>query len=137
MQLRAVDALDSEVGDPDVRQTLATTIDHQFSTSVVLRTVDALEDHVATDRGVRTAFTRGMQDERVSSTARVRMAEGLLPGADERLRELIAESMEDVAMEQRRWWRIGRRRNRDSTEDALDILQRIDPDRAERVRERL
>ncbi len=135
VQLKAVDALDSEVSDPEVRQALATTIDHEFSTSVVLRTIDALEDHVARDRGVKEAFTRGMQDERMSSTARVRMADGLLPGADERLQELIAESMEDVVMKLSRRGR-GRSGSRNLIEDALDILQQVDPERAKRARDR-
>ena len=143
VQLKAVDALDAEVSDPEVRQALATTIDHEFSTSVVLRAIDALGDHVASDHGVKEAFTRGMQEERMSWTARIRLAEGLLPGADERLEELISESMEDVLMRLSRLGRgrgrhrdLNRRAHRHLFEDALDVLREVDPERAARLRER-
>ena len=134
VQLRAIDALDPQVSQPDVRQAFIRTLARRYSTSVILSAMESLEDYVQRDERVERAYVQLMEHERVSSTARIRAGESLLPGADARRREQIADAMEDVII------RLARARIRpyptDRIDDALDVIQKIDPERARALAER-
>ena len=133
-QLKAIEALESRVAEADVRVALAGTLARRYSTSVVLSSMKSLEPWVDRDRNVKRAFLKVMEDERISSTARIRAAEALLPGADARQKARIADAMEDVIIT------IGRQRfrnwSRDTMRDALDLIERIDPERARELERR-
>lgn len=132
VQLKAVDALSSVASSSRVREALIGTLHRKHSTSVILKSMDTLDDYVAEDAAVRDAYRRVMQDDKMSSTARVRAAERLAPGADGRLKEQIGDAMEDVII------RLSRRRgfHGDIIYDAFDVLEDVDPERAKRLDER-
>jgi hypothetical protein len=126
--------LSEAVESQDVRAALIETLDSEYSTSVVLESMDALEDYVDEDAGVRNGFIRVMQDDDMSSTARVRAGEALVEDADARLKNQIAEAMEDVIIQlsrRGRWHGHG-----DLIEEAFEVLEDADPDRAERLEAR-
>ncbi len=133
VQLEAVKSLSEEADQKETRLALARVLDREYSTSVVLEAIGALEDHANQDSAVKEAFTRLMLDERVSSTARVRAAEILVSSADVRLKEQIADAMEDVIIRLARHRRSG---HSDLIDDAFDVLEDVDPDRAKRLGER-
>jgi hypothetical protein len=74
-----------------------------------------------------------MLDERISSTARVRAAESLVSAADTRLKEKIGDAMEDVIIRLARHRRSG---HSDLIDDAFDVLEDVDPERAKRLEQR-
>ncbi len=127
VQLEAVDALSSVASSSEVRQALMGTLHRQYSTSVILKSMETLDDYVAEDAAVQDAYKRVMQDEKMSSTARVRAAERLVPGADGRLKEQISDAMEDVIV------RLSRRQgfHGDILDEAFDVLEDVDPERAQ------
>ena len=131
VQLKAVAALEPMVSEQDVRTALVSTLAKDRATSVVLASMHGLSDVVGEDRQVQEAFVDVMEDDRMSSSARVLGAERLLPHADDERRERIADAMEDVIhrlREQSRWSGRGER-----IEQALRILREIDPERARRL----
>jgi hypothetical protein len=134
VQLKAIDALDPQVSQADVRQAFIGTLERRYSTSVILSAMESLEDYVQRDERVERAYVQLMENERVSSTARIRAGESLLPGANARRREQIADAMEDVII------RLARARIRpyptDRIDDALDVIGKIDPERARALAER-
>ena len=130
--LKTVAALRYQAEHADVREALARTLSSGFSTSVVLASLESVEDYVREDPAVRDAFRHAMEDEDLSSTGRVRGGERLLPHAEERGRERIADAMEDVIVgASRRLW--GRN---DAASKALRLLEQIDRQRAEQLRTR-
>ena len=132
--LKAVEALGDAADEADSRQALARVLDSEYSTSVVLASMRALASHIEGDSSVREAFIRTMESRKMSSTARVFAGERLFEGADAATKARIADAMEDVVLRARR---SGRGRgNRDVIEDALDLLELIDADRAETLRAR-
>ncbi len=132
VQLQAVEALSPQSRHEDVRRALVSTLDRDYSTSVVLKSLRELDDYVDEDPQVREAFIRVMQNHRMSSTVRVRAAEELVSVADSKLEEQIADAMEDVII------RLSRNRGRsgDLLDDAFDVLEDVDPERAERLEDR-
>ena len=76
-------------------------------------------------RAVKEAFIQVMQDDRMSSTARVR-------AADSPLEEQIGDAMEDVII------RLSSQRGHsgDLLDDAFDLLEDVDPERAKRLEDR-
>ncbi len=133
VQLEAVESLSEETDQRETRLALTRVLDREYSTSVVLEAIEALEDYVDQDSAVKEAFTRLMLDERISSTARVRAAESLVSAADARLKEQIADAMEDVIV---RLAKHRRSRQSDLMDDAFDVLEDVDPERAERLGQR-
>jgi hypothetical protein len=132
--LKAVETLGSRTVDEEVRRALVGALDNDYSTSVVLQSLEALDDYVGKDSAVKTAYIRVMSDDRMSSTARINAGERLAPVADGRLREQIADAMEDVILELSKRGRWSR--HEDLIEDALDVLEVVDPERAERLAKR-
>jgi len=127
VQLQAIEALSSVASSSDVRQALMATLHREYSTSVILKSMETLDDYVAEDAAVQDAYKKVMQDEKMSSTARVRAAERLVPGADGRLEKQISDAMEDVIV------RLSRQRgfHGDILDDAFDVLEDVDPERAQ------
>ena len=133
VHLLAVQTLGAEVEEADGRKALIQTFDSEYSTSVTLRTMEALDGQVDNEPDVKDAYIRLMRDDSISSTARVRAGGRLLPGADERLRGIIVEAMEDVVI---RLSQHGRRGHSDALDDALEIIESVDSERGGRLRER-
>jgi tetratricopeptide (TPR) repeat protein len=133
VQLEAVESLSEEVDEKETRLALIRVLDREYSTSVVLKALDGLEDYAGQDSAVKEAFIRVMLDERISSTARVRAAESLVSSAGTRLKEQIADAMEDVIIRLARHRRSG---HSDLMDDAFDVLEDVDPERAERLEQR-
>jgi len=132
--LKAVEALGDAADEADSRQALARVLDSEYSTSVVLASMRALAPHIEADSSARNAFIRTMESRKMSSRARVLAGERLFPGADAATKARIADAMEDVVLRARR--RGQGRGNRNLIEDALDLLELIDADRAETLRAR-
>ena len=130
--LRAVETLGAHASESDSRIALVRALDSDYSTSVALASISALSPYVDRDSSVRDAFVRTMEDRKMSSTARIRCAERLVPGSDAALKTRIADAMEDVIVRIRRRGRG----HRDTIEDALDILEIVDPERAKSLRAR-
>ena len=133
--LKAVEALASQTAHAEVREAMVRTFTHEYSTSVVLASMTALAAQLEKDAPVKDAFIRLMEDDGMSSTARVRAGRGLSPAADASLKKRIADAMEDVIL------RVNRRdfgnHGGRVTDDALDVLRPIDPERAARLAERV
>ena len=132
--LKAVEALGDVADEADSRRALARVLDSGYSTSVVLASMRALAPHIEADSSVRGAFIRTMESRGMSSRARVRAGEWLLPGADATVRVRIADAMEDVVLRARRRGRD--RGHRELIEDALDLLELVDAERAKTLRAR-
>lgn len=131
VQLSAIHVLEDASDQRDTRELLFSGFNRRNPSSVVLSSVSALETYVESDRQVHGRFIEVMEEHRISSSARVRTAEALLPGSDNALKRRIVDAMEDVC--QRRWeqWRRNRVRFRDDTiGDAIDVVREIDPEKA-------
>jgi tetratricopeptide (TPR) repeat protein len=135
VQLKAVEILAGKEDQEDVRVALVGSLDPERSTSVILAIMDRLDPWVERDRQVGTVYLRLMEHHDISSTARVRAAQALLPGADNRMKTRIVEAMEDVIILQARQRRFGDW-NRELIRDAIEVVRRIDPERADRLAER-
>jgi len=137
VQLKALRLASEHLEEPEIKKAVLTILErNDTSTSVVLRAIGALGPYVHDDSVVRDAFVRTMESGDMPSTARVRAAERLVSGADVALSARIADAMEDVIVRaSRRGARFGRG-HRDVIEDAFDILEDIDADRAESLRSR-
>ena len=100
-----------------------------YSTSVATAAMRALEHLVGSDRGVRAAFLSVLEDGDLSYRVRIRAGDRLLAQADAAERVRIADAMEEVVARVRRehWGRW----TREVVDDALDVLGRVDPERAE------
>ena len=86
---------------------------------------------------MRERFIGVMEERQISSSARVRTAEALVPGSDNALKRRIVDAMEDVC--ERRWeqWRRNRTRFRDDTiRDAIDVVRQIDPGKAREMEQK-
>jgi Tetratricopeptide repeat len=131
--LKAVEALDKASGDVETRRLLEPALDEDFSTSVVLATMNVLDRYVASDPAVKDAYSRVVDNDELSATARVRAAEQLLPVSDSALKERIADAMEEIATRaRRRGFSLGG----DAFDRALEVLGSIDKNRAEKLRAR-
>ncbi len=131
VELRAIEIGAPLVSNPEVRGAVVRCLTSGHSTSVVLAALKALDGRVASDREVKDAFTRVLENEQISSAARVRAGASLLPAADAALTARIADAMEEVVAKARRHGG-----NREVVERALSVLERIDRERAERLRAR-
>ena len=137
VQLAAVAALEMQAGQPGVREVLTGGLTRRNPSSVVLAAMDALDVFVSRDAEVREAYINLMRDNDMSSTARVRAAEVLLPGADEALKRVIADSMEELAARLYRSWRRGSFTSAPRLiERAIEVVGLIDPERAEEMADR-
>jgi len=137
VQLAAIEVLEPASDQSDVREILLGSLTRRHSSSVVLASVRILEDYVRQDPRVMEAFATAMRDRQISSTARVRMAEALLPVADDALKRRIVEAMERVI--EQRWTNLRRNRSRyrdDTLYDAIDVVRAIDPRRADELEQR-
>ncbi len=135
VQLEAVESLGPLVSDEGVRTTLLGALERGRSTSVLLAVMERLDPWVGRDRRVADAYLRVMEAEAFSSTARIGAGRALLPGADARLKTRIVDAMEDVIILQSRQRRFGDW-NRDTIRDAIAVVRKIDPERADRLAER-
>jgi len=137
VQLAAIEVLEDAADQPDTRELLFAGLDRRGSSSVVLSAVRALESYVRSDQQVRDRFIGVMEERQISSSARVRTAEALVPEADNALKRRIVDAMEDVC--ERRWeqWRRNRNRFRDNTiRDAIDVVRQIDPGKAREMEQK-
>ncbi len=115
----------------EIRRALIGCLTSDRATSVVLAAMTALEGRADSDVEVREAFTRVLENDEISSSARVRAGASLFPTADAALSARVADAMEEVVLKARR-----RGGNRDVVEQALSVLERVDRERAERLRTR-
>ncbi len=137
VQLAAIEVLEDAADQPDTRELLFAGLDRRGSSSVVLASVKALEPYVRSDRQVREQFIGVMEERQISSSARVRTAGALVPDSDNALKRRIVGAMEDVC--ERRWeqWRRNRSRFRDDTiRDAIDVVRKIDPEKAREMEQK-
>jgi len=134
VQLQAINALESTADKSDVQTALIAVLDPAYSTSVVLASLSALSDQVRSSREVRNAFLRTMENSKISSSARIQSAKDLLDGASGDEKGRIADAMEDVVI------RISRQQwgdwTRDAIEEALKVVEAVDPARADALRQR-
>jgi hypothetical protein len=134
VQLKAVDALEGQVGQTDVQRALIGTLHPRYSTSVVLASLRALEGQARTVSEVRNAFLGTMEEEEISSSARIAAADAVVEGATTREKVRIADAMEDViirvAGQRFRSW------PRDTIEAALKVVEKVDRERAAELRRR-
>jgi hypothetical protein len=134
VNLKAVSLLQAHTPDADVRTALMGVMSPGYSSSVVLAAVAALQHLAGSDQAVRRGFFGAMENDGLSSRARIRAGDALLAGADAPERTRIADAMEDVIVDidRERWgdW------THDTIEDALDVVQKIDPARAAALRQR-
>ncbi len=131
VQLSAIGALEEASDQRDTRELLSHGLNHRSPSSVVLSSVDALEPYVERDQQVRGQFIEVMEESRISTSARVKTAEALMPGSDSALKRRIVGAMEDVC--QRRWEQSRRNRirfNDNTITNAIAIVGEIDPEKA-------
>jgi hypothetical protein len=131
VELRAVEIATPMAASSEVRGALLRCLTSAHSTSVVLASMTPLETHVSSDPQVREAFVRVLENGEIASAARVRAGQSLLPVADAALTARIADAMEEVILKARR-----RGGNPEVVQKALSVLERVDRDRAERLRAR-
>ena len=129
VNLRSVEVLAAHARETDARDALIGVLAPGYSTSVVTAAMRALEHLVGSDRGVRAAFLSALEHGDLSYRVRIRAGDRLLAQADAAERGRVADAMEDVIARIRRehWGRW----TREVVDDALDVLGRIDPERAE------
>jgi len=129
VNLKSVEVLAAHVRETDARDALIGVLAPGYSTSVVSATMRALEPLVGSDSGVRAAFLSVLEHRDLSYRVRIRAGERLLAQADAAERGRIADAMEEVVTRIRRehWGRW----TREVVEDALDVLGRVAPERAE------
>ena len=128
VNLKSVEVLAAHARETDARDALIGVLAPGYSTSVVTAAMRALEHLVGSDRGVRTAFLSALEHGDLSYRVRIRAGDRLLAQADAAERVRVADAMEDVVARIRRehWGRW----TREVAEDALDVLERVDPGRA-------
>ncbi len=131
VELRAVEIGAPLVSNAEIRGALIRCLASGHATSVALAALKALDGRVSSDREVKDAFTRVLENDEMSSAARVRAGASLLPAADAALSGRIADAMEEVVAKARRHGG-----NHEVVERALSVLESIDPERAERLRAR-
>lgn len=137
VQLAAVEALDSQAGQAGVREALIGGLTRRNPSSVVLACMEVLDVFVSRDPEINEAYVNLMRNGGISSTARIRAAGMLLPGADAALKRLIADSMEELVAKLHRNWRRSRFSGAPRLiDDAIDIVAQIDSDRAQELRSR-
>ncbi len=129
VNLRSVEVLAAHARETDARDALIRVLAPGYSTSVVTAAMRALEPLVGSDRGVRAAFLSALEHRDLSYRVRIRAGDRLLAQADAAERGRIADAMADVVARIRRehWGRW----TREVVEDALDVLGKVDPERAE------
>ncbi len=129
VNLRSVEVLAAHAHETDARDVLIGVLAPGYSTSVVSAAMRALEPRVGSDPGVRAAFLAVLEHRDLSYRVRIRAGDRLLAQADAAERARIADAMEEVVARIRRehWGRW----TRDVVEDALGVLGKIDPERAE------
>ena len=129
VNLGSVEVLAAHARETDARDALIGVLAPGYSTSVVSAAMRALEPRVGSDPGVRAAFLAVLEHRDLSYRVRIRAGDRLLTQADAAERARIADAMEEVVARIRRehWGRW----TREVVEDALDVLERIDPERAE------
>ncbi len=135
VQLAAIETLEDASDQRDTRELLFRGLDRRSSSSVILSAVKTLEPWVARDQQIKERFIEVMEERQISSSARVRTAEALLPGADNGLKRGIVAAMEDVC--QRRWEQSRRNRirfNDNTIRDAIAIVGEIDPEKARELK---
>ncbi|MFC1530559.1 hypothetical protein ACFL6R_07620, partial [Gemmatimonadota bacterium] len=124
----------------DTREILFRGLDRRGSSSVVLSSVGALESYVRSDRQVRERFIGVMEEHQISSSARIRTAEALVPGSDNALKRRIVDAMEDVC--ERQWEQQQRDRGRvlsarrQTIDDAIDVVRQFDSAKAREMEQR-
>ena len=129
VNLRSVEVLAAHARETDARDALIRVLAPGYSTSVVSAAMRALEPLLGPDRGVRAAFLAVLEHRDLSYRMRIRAGDRLLAQADAAERARIAAAMEEVVARIRRehWGRW----TRDVVDDALDVLGRVDAERAE------
>ena len=128
VNLKGVEVLAAHARETDARDALIGVLAPGYSTSVVSAAMRALEPLVRSDRVVRAAFFSVLEHGDLSYRVRIRAGDRLQVQADAAERVRIADAMEEVVARIRRehWGRW----TREVVEDALDVLGRVDPERA-------
>ena len=129
VNLKSVEVLAPHAREADARDALIGVLAPGYSTSVVSAALRALEHLAGSDRDVRAAFLSVLEHGDISYRARIRAGDRLSEQADARERIRIADAMEEVISRIRRehWGRW----TRAVVENALDVLGKVDPARAE------
>ena len=129
VNLKSVEVLAPHAGEADARDALTRVLAPGYSTSVVFAAMRALEHLAGSDRGVRAAFLSVLEHGDLSYRVRIRAGDRLSAQADAAERLRIADAMEEVISRIRRehWGRW----TRAVVENALDVLGKVDPARAE------
>ena len=127
--LKSVEVLAPHARQADARDALIGVLAPGYSTPVVSAALRALEHLAGSDRDVRAAFLSVLEHGDISYQVRIRAGDRLSEQADARERVRIADAMGEVVTQVRRehwgrWTRV-------VIENALDVLEKVDPARAE------
>ena len=129
VNLKSVEVLAPHARQADARDALIGVLAPGYSTPVVSAALRALEHLAGSDRDVRAAFLSVLEHGDISYQVRIRAGDRLSEQADARERVRIADAMGEVVTQVRRehwgrWTRV-------VIENALDVLEKVDPARAE------
>ena len=129
VNLESVKVLGPHAREADARDALTRVLAPGYSSTVVSAAMRALEHLADSDRGVRAAFLHALEHGEISYRVRIRAGDRLSEQADASERTRIADAMEEVITRIRRehWGRW----TRAAVENALEVLEEVDPERAE------